>query len=82
MNWANAIAILVGSLAISLSILFIGRYEISGYGEGTRFTSSTAVYRLDRWTGRIDVCAPVFKQTLPRVNSHYEVVCSNDIPQG
>jgi hypothetical protein len=60
------IAILVSGAIIALSILFVGRWEISAtaYGYGfsggesgtdTNETSET-VYRLDRWTGTVEQC--------------------------
>lgn len=69
MKLALVIAILTGSLAIAASVLFIGRWQISGiaYGYGynnadlkggihPRDVEEVAVFRLDRWTGRIDEC--------------------------
>jgi len=57
-NWE----ILVGAALIALSVLFIGRWQTSaigfGYsgGEGTSDTDTQVVYRLDRWTGRVEYC--------------------------
>ncbi len=52
--------VLLGAAVVAGSILFIGRYEISGigYGYATAYggTTMTAVYRLDRWTGKVEVC--------------------------
>ncbi|HEX4158837.1 MAG TPA: hypothetical protein VHY79_10200 [Rhizomicrobium sp.] len=56
-TWALTVAILVGAAAISGSILFIGRWEISG-GD-----NSTTIIRLDRWTGKIDACMVDATQT-------------------
>jgi len=55
------LAILGGAALIAASILFIERWQISavGYGSGSGDTASSeeTIYRLDRWTGRIDLCA-------------------------
>ena len=53
--------ILVGAIVIATSILFVGRYQISAIGFGYAIESNPdndteAVYRLDRWTGKIDYC--------------------------
>jgi hypothetical protein len=64
------LAVLVGSVVIAASILFIGRWQISGvaygygYANGTsqeadpapRDISDEGIFRLDRWTGEIDYC--------------------------
>jgi len=47
--WRPETAILAGAVLIALSILFIGRWQISAFGD-------THVYRLDRWTGEIEYC--------------------------
>lgn len=45
---------LVAAVLVAASILFIGRYQISAaVGEGP-FGKTQAVYRLDRWTGKVD----------------------------
>lgn len=54
--------ILAAATLIAISILFIGRYQISaigfGYGGGASSadTDTQAVYRLDRWTGKVEYC--------------------------
>jgi hypothetical protein len=47
----NTLAIIFGAALIAASIGFIGRYQIAATG-----TDSKTVYRLDRWTGSVDVC--------------------------
>jgi hypothetical protein len=46
-----SLVILVAAAIMAGSILFIGRWQISG-GDNSNMTIS----RLDRWTGHIDVC--------------------------
>jgi|HubBroStandDraft_3_1064219.scaffolds.fasta_scaffold81840_2 hypothetical protein len=53
---------LLAGLLVAASILFIGRYEISamGYGwhnEDAADNTTEKVYRLDRWTGKIQECS-------------------------
>ena len=51
---------LAAAILIAASILFIGRYQISGIGYGWSGTGSTQlVYRLDRWTGQINRCTEI-----------------------
>jgi len=49
---------LAAAVLVAASILFIGRYQISaiGYGETHNASDVEVVYRLDRWTGKIDLC--------------------------
>jgi hypothetical protein len=61
-TWAIPLAVLFAGLLIAASIVFVGRWQISaigygyGGGEGTPDTDTQVVYRLDRWTGRIEIC--------------------------
>ncbi|MDE2267133.1 MAG: hypothetical protein KGL29_14620, partial [Alphaproteobacteria bacterium] len=48
---------LIVAVLVAASILFIGRYQISSIGYAVSGYSKQEVYRLDRWTGKIDVCA-------------------------
>lgn len=58
-----ALAILVGCALIAASILFIGHWQISAIGFGYAApdnpgsNDTETVYRLDRWTGRIEICS-------------------------
>ena len=69
MNWAQtstvALSIVAAGLIIAASIVFVGRWQISatsyGYGyldsavpSGESHTEIEAVYRLDRWTGKVE----------------------------
>ncbi len=69
MRFAIILAVSAGFLVVAASILFIDRYQISaiGYGYGyanggaaedrnPRDVDEEVVFRLDRWTGRIDEC--------------------------
>lgn len=47
---------LVAAVLIAASILFIGRYQISTSGVEYASYMTVAVYRLDRWTGKVDMC--------------------------
>ena len=57
---------LAGAVLIAASILIVGRWDISAIGYGyaagggsqVSDTENETVYRLDRWSGRIDSCAP------------------------
>jgi hypothetical protein len=64
--WAVPSVIMFSGLLIATSILFVGRWQISavgyGYGSGDTASSSEVVYRLDRWTGRVEYCGPKFDQ--------------------
>ena len=58
------LAIVVGALLITGSILFIERWQISavgfgysGDGERGQDTQEEKVFLLDRWTGKIEYCA-------------------------
>lgn len=46
MEWA----VLAGAIIIAASMLFVGRYQITGTSDGG------TVYRLDRWSGQIAQC--------------------------
>jgi hypothetical protein len=48
---------LVAAVLVAASILFIGRYQISSVGYAVPGYNKEVVYRLDRWTGKVDVCA-------------------------
>ena len=50
---------LAAAILIAASILFIGRYQISGIGWGGPGSSAQVVYRLDRWTGQINRCTEI-----------------------
>jgi hypothetical protein len=47
-------AIIAGSLIVSASLLFIGRWQISG--AATPETGVFNVFRLNRWTGKVEYC--------------------------
>jgi|GEM_PF-1859250 len=48
---------LVAAVLIAASILFVGRYQISAIGSRGQGIDMQAVYRLDRWTGKVvDLC--------------------------
>ncbi len=47
---------LVAAILVAASILFIGRYQISAIGYLSPIGGAQVVYRLDRWTGKIDTC--------------------------
>jgi len=65
MRWTVEIAILLGAVIVAASIMLVGRYDVAVTGDvypilgrvrqaaGTHY-----IYRLDRWTGQIDFCAP------------------------
>ena len=61
-TWATPVAILLSGFLVAASILFVDRWQISatGYGYGTsndqRGYAEDTVYRLNRWTGKIDRC--------------------------
>jgi hypothetical protein len=61
-TWATPLAILFAGLIISASTIFVDRWQISatGYGYGTsddkRGYAEDTVYRLDRWTGKVERC--------------------------
>ena len=63
MKLALVLAVLVGALLVSGSILFIERYQITtigygflGGGEQGSDTNEQKIFRLDRWTGEIEYC--------------------------
>ena len=65
-TWATPFAILLAGALIAASVLFVDRWQISatGYGYATsggppNETERDAVYRLDRWTGKIQYCTIV-----------------------
>lgn len=47
-----ALTVLIGALAIAASIVFIERWRFVPRGE-------FGVYRLDRWSGKVDFCSAV-----------------------
>ena len=47
---------LAAAILVAASILFIGRYQISTVGYQAPGPNMQTVYRLDRWTGKIDMC--------------------------
>ncbi len=47
---------LLAAVLIAAAVLLVGRYQISAIGSGTNNGNANVVYRLDRWTGRIDRC--------------------------
>jgi hypothetical protein len=47
---------LAAAVLVVVCILFIGRYQISAIGYAVPGYSEQRVYRLDRWTGKVDVC--------------------------
>ena len=61
-SWATPGAVLFAGLLIAASILFVGRWQITadayGYMDGDTASDVETVYRLDRWTGRVDRCGP------------------------
>lgn len=75
-------SIIVGTLIIAASILFIGRYQISaigfGYTGGDAGTDNDtqAVYRLDRWTGRVDYCLEIGLRSDGSIN----IICPATVP--
>ena len=48
-----ALAVLGGAALVAASILFVERYQLT-----TVSGENEAIYRLDRWTGRITECWP------------------------
>ena len=62
MKWGIDKAVLLGATLIAASILLVERYQISAvgyaYAPGANINSqdTQVVYRLDRWTGRIEGC--------------------------
>lgn len=76
MKAAVVAAILFGCLLISASILFIGHYQISAYDGGMPNSSGATIFRLDRWTGRVDFCQAVYvTPERPPYDDHYYVNC-------
>lgn len=47
---------LVAAVLVAGSISFVGRYQISAIGYAVPGFDTKAVFRLDRWTGKIDKC--------------------------
>jgi hypothetical protein len=47
---------LVAAVLVAACIAFIGRYQLSAAGYGAQNYSGQAIYRLDRWTGKVDAC--------------------------
>lgn len=47
-------AIIAGSLIVTASLLFVERWQISG--AATPESGVFNVFRLDRWTGKIEYC--------------------------
>ncbi len=82
--WATPIAVLLSGLLIAGSIVFIERWEVAaiGYGfagtDGAQDTETQAVYRLDRWTGHIDVCSPDVKTA--QSGGFYYYTCPTKVP--
>ena len=60
MKWSQEIAIVAGCALIAASILVTNRWQIAaagyGYNGEPQGTEREFVYRLDRWTGKVDVC--------------------------
>jgi len=44
---------LAAAVLVAASILFVGRYQISGSDSRETYEH---VFRLDRWTGKVDAC--------------------------
>jgi hypothetical protein len=51
-RWGTDIAVVVAGALIATSILIADRWQIAAYNS----PYAQAVYRLDRWTGRVDFC--------------------------
>jgi hypothetical protein len=49
--WLTPGAIIIAGILVSASVAFVGRWGLSG-GDNSNMT----VYRLDRWSGQIEVC--------------------------
>ena len=47
---------LAAAILVAACILFVGRYQISAIGALGPYGSMQKLYRLDRWTGKVDVC--------------------------
>lgn len=52
MTWGGAAAIVVAALLVAGAILLMGRWQIVASPN----TDAAAVYRLDRWTGHVELC--------------------------
>lgn len=61
----SGIFVIIGAMLVAASILVVGRYQISGDGD--------AFYRLDRWSGKIELCIRV-PGTDP-THEIYAIVC-------
>jgi len=49
-------AIIAAAIILAAAVMFVSRYQVSGVG--------TVVYRLDRWTGNVDVCVAAIDSRL------------------
>jgi hypothetical protein len=66
---------LAAAILVAACILFIGRYQISSIGYGWENGGAEKIYRLDRWTGKIDECTE--SQTKDGPN---RIACAADDP--
>ena len=82
------LTVLAGAALVAGSILFIGRYEISAVAyayaqSGDTGQTDEAVYRLDRWTGEIELCRTGMegRKAIERFNAEGRMLVTCKMPK-
>ena len=74
MQWVVPGAIIVAAIFISISIRDAGRWQIASSG-GNPYS----VYRIDRWTGKIQYCTLDTSDPVVLSAGIVNIVCQNNI---
>lgn len=72
--WATPLAVLFAGLCIAGSVVFMERWEVAVVASA----NSDAVYRLDRWTGHVELCEPDIKTA--QEGGFYYYTCPVKVP--